>query len=59
MSEAVSVPDALDEASASFWARPDLDEGMAGAEPFREDESFKIADLTDEEWDTFLRAIHE
>ena len=59
MSERVFVPDALDEASASFWARPDLDEVMAGAEPFREDESFDIADLTDEEWDVFVRAIHE
>lgn len=59
MSEPVSVPDELDEASASFWARPDLDEVMAGAEPFREDESFEIADITDEEGDAFLRAIHE
>lgn len=59
MSEPVFVPDALDEASASFWARADLDEVMAGAGPFREDESFEITDLTDEEWDAFMEALHE
>lgn len=59
MSEPVFEPDALHAASTSFWARPDLDEVMAGAEPFREGESFEIADLTDEEWEAFVRAIHE
>ncbi|NED96032.1 hypothetical protein G1H11_11995 [Phytoactinopolyspora alkaliphila] len=59
MSEPVVVPDALDEASAAFWGRPKLDDVMAGAEPFRADESFEIADLTDEEWDAFMRVIHE
>ncbi|NDL60969.1 hypothetical protein [Phytoactinopolyspora mesophila] len=59
MSEPAVAPDALDEASASFWGKPDLDEVMAGAEPLREDESFEIADLTDDEWDVFIRAIHE
>lgn len=59
MSEPTSVPDALDEASTAFWQRQDLEEIMAGAEPFREDESFEIADLTDEEWDAFVQAIHE
>lgn len=44
---------------ASCWARPVLDEVMAGAEPFREDESFEIADLTDEEWAAFVQAIRE
>lgn len=59
MSEPMFAPDALDEASASFWAGPDLDDVMAGAEPFREDESFEIVDLTDEEWAAFVQAIRE
>lgn len=59
LSEPIFIPDALDEASASSWTRPDPDEVMAGVEPFREDEAFEIADLTDEEWDAFVRAIHE
>jgi hypothetical protein len=59
MSEPTSVPDALDEAGAAFWLRRDLEQIMAGAEPFRDDESFEIADLTDEEWAVFVRAIHE
>ncbi|WP_166353555.1 hypothetical protein [Phytoactinopolyspora limicola] len=59
MSEPAVAPDALDEASASYWRKPDLDEVMAGAKPLRKDESFEIADLTDDEWDAFIRAIHE
>lgn len=59
MSEPVVAPDALDAASASFWSWSGVDEVMAGAVPFREDESFEIADLTDDEWDVFVRAIHE
>jgi hypothetical protein len=59
MSEPRSAPDAIDAASAGFWDGRDLDAIMAGAEPFREDESFEIADLTDEEWAAFVQAIHE
>jgi hypothetical protein len=59
MSEPKPVPDALDEAGAAFWSRRDLEQIMAGAEPFRDDESFEIADLTDEEWAVFVRAIKE
>jgi hypothetical protein len=32
---------------------------MAGAEPLREDESFEIADLSEEEWSAFVQASHE
>ena len=59
MSEPTSAPDALDRADASFWHRPDLEELVRGAEPLREDESFEIPDLSDDEWDRFVRAIHE
>jgi len=59
MSEPTSAPDAIDEASAAFRDRHDLEAIMADAEPFREDESFEIADLTDEEWAAFVQAIHE
>jgi hypothetical protein len=59
MSEPTPAPDALDRASAAFWAGRDLEEVMAGTEPLRDDESFEIADLTEEEWSAFVRAIHE
>lgn len=55
----VSAPDALDRANAAYWRRQELEEAMAGAEPFRPDESFEITDLSDEEWATFVEAIHE
>jgi hypothetical protein len=32
---------------------------VGGTVPFGEDESFEIPDLTDDEWDRFVRAIHE
>jgi len=57
MSEPTLMPDALDQASASFWNRHDLEAIMAGAEPLRGDESFEITDLTDEEWASFMHAI--
>jgi hypothetical protein len=59
MSEPTSAPDALDRASAAFWVRRDLEDVVAGAEPLREDESFEIADLTEEEWSAFVQAIRE
>lgn len=59
MTEPTAVPDAIDHAGASFWTRRDLEDVTAGVEPFREDESFEITDLSDEEWDTFVQAINE
>jgi hypothetical protein len=59
MSEPTSAPDALDHADAAFWRRRGLDEILRGVEPLRADESFEIPDLTDDEWDKFVQAIHE
>lgn len=59
MSEPTFVPDQLDQSSAAFWSRHEVEQVMAGAEPFRHDESFEIADLTGDEWATFVRAIRE
>ncbi|TDW98138.1 hypothetical protein [Kribbella sp. VKM Ac-2566] len=59
MSEPTSAPDALDRADASYWQRQDLEELLRGTEPLREDESFEIPDLAEDDWDRFVRAIHE
>ncbi|MFF1817275.1 hypothetical protein ACFVWG_08255 [Kribbella sp. NPDC058245] len=59
MSEPTSAPDALDHANAAFWHRGDLEAIMGATEPLREDESFEIPDLADDEWDRFVQAIHE
>jgi hypothetical protein len=54
--EPTAGPDAIDRASAAFW-QPDTQ--VLGAEPLTADESFVIADLTDDEWEAFVRALHE
>ncbi|WP_405063894.1 hypothetical protein OG474_20235 [Kribbella sp. NBC_01505] len=59
MSEPTSAPDALDHADTAFWRRGDLEDVLRGTEPLREDESFEIPDLADDEWDRFVEAIHE
>jgi hypothetical protein len=59
MSQPTPVPDAIDEASANLWRHQDLESITAGAELFRQDESFAITDLTDDEWAAFERALHE
>ena len=59
LSEPTAAQDALDHADAFFWHRRDLDEFVGGVEPLREDESFEIPDLADDEWERFVRAIHE
>ena len=59
MSEPAHTPDALDRANAAFWRDQDLEQAARGAEPFRPDESFEIADLSDEEWAAFEAAIRE
>lgn len=59
MPEPTASPDAVDRASAAFWSPTDLETLVSGAGPLREDESFAIPDLTDEEWDAFARALHE
>ena len=59
MSEPVPTPDAIEQANALFWNPPTLEELVADLEPLRSDESFDIPDLTDEEWEEFLAALHE
>ncbi|TCO42260.1 EamA-like transporter family protein [Kribbella antiqua] len=59
MSEPTSAPDAIEHADASFWRGRDLEEIVGSTGPLSEDESFEIPDLTDDEWDRFVRAIHE
>lgn len=59
MSEPTASPDAIDRASAAFWQPADLDNQVKGAEPLRDDESFAITDLSDDEWEAFTRALRE
>ncbi|MFI7063068.1 hypothetical protein ACIBL3_18945 [Kribbella sp. NPDC050124] len=59
MSEPTSAPDAIEHADASYWHAQSLEQIGGGTEPLSEDESFEIPDLTDDEWDRFVRAIHE
>ena len=59
MSEPVPTPDAIEQANSLFWNPPTLEELVADLEPLRSDESFDIPDLTDEEWEEFLAALHE
>ena len=59
MSEPVPTPGAIEQANALFCNPPTLEELVADLEPLRSDESFDIPDLTDEEWEEFLAALHE
>ncbi|MEU4193227.1 hypothetical protein AB0E69_15125 [Kribbella sp. NPDC026611] len=59
MSEPTSASAALAHADAGFWRPEDLMQILAGSEPLREDESFELSDLSDDEWDRFIQAIHE
>jgi len=57
--EPTAGADAIDRSSAAFWQPADLDTQVIDAEPLTADESFVIADLTDDEWEAFARALHE
>ncbi len=57
--EPTAGADAIDRASASFWQPAELASQVRGAEPLTADESFAISDLTDDEWEAFVRALHE
>jgi hypothetical protein len=57
--EPTAGADAIDRASEALWQPADLDTQVLGAEPLTADESFVIADLTDDEWEAFARALHE
>jgi hypothetical protein len=52
-------PDAIDQADVTFRNPPTLEELVADLEPLRPDESFDIPDLSDEEWEEFVAALHE
>ena len=58
-SESTAGADAIDRASAAFWQPADLEAHVVGAEPLRDDESYAIPDLTDDEWEAFTRALRE
>jgi hypothetical protein len=51
--------DALDIATGSYWRPPQLSEQLSHVEPWAEQESFAIPDLTDQEWEAFTKALHE
>lgn len=57
--EPTAGADAIDRASAAFWQPGDIDAQVSGAEPLTADESFVIADLTDDDWEAFERALRE
>jgi hypothetical protein len=57
MSEPKESPAAVDRASAGFWSPADLETLLTGAQPFREDESFAIVDLSADGWGAFARAL--
>ena len=58
-SEPAADADAIDRASAAFWQPDHFDAQVSGAQPLTADESFVIPNLTDDEWDFFVRALHE
>ena len=57
MSEATSAGDELDRANAAFWLGGDVRARLEHIEPFSSEESFAIADLSDDEWRDFLAAV--
>jgi hypothetical protein len=59
MEDRAHKPDAIDQADAMFGRPLTLEELVADLEPLRPDESFDIPDMTDEEWEEFVAALHE
>jgi hypothetical protein len=59
MEDRAHKPDAIDRADLAFSNPPTLEELVADLEPLRADESFDIPDMTDEEWEEFVAALHE
>jgi hypothetical protein len=59
MEDRAHKPDEIDEADATFGKSLTLEELLADLEPLRPDESFDIPDMTDEEWEQFVAALHE
>jgi hypothetical protein len=59
MEDRAHKPDAIDRADLAFGNPLTLDELVTDLEPLRPDESFDIPDMTDEEWEEFVAALHE
>jgi hypothetical protein len=59
MPEPAAHSDPIEQANQQFWNPPSLDDLMADIEPLKPNEQLDIADLTDEEWDAFERALAE
>ena len=57
MNEPVREPDDLDVAVAVFWADTDIDALLEMVKPYEGADEFAIADLTDEDWESFVVAI--
>ena len=59
MPEPLHARDALDRATESYWFPPSLPQQLEQVQPWGEQESFAIPDLSDDEWDAFTKAIKE
>lgn len=59
MPEPTPAPDPIEQADASFRRARSLEEIARDTAPLGADESFAIADLSEDEWDRFVRAINE
>lgn len=50
--------DLLDIATEAYWSPSTLNEQLSHVKPWTEQENFAIPDLTDQEWETFAKALH-
>lgn len=54
MSEPTSADDELDRANRAYWLAVDMAARLDHVEPLGADESFAIADLSEDEWADFM-----
>jgi hypothetical protein len=59
MSEPVRPSNETENANASFWAPPSLDELLRDVEPGFSLNQFEIEDLTDQEWEACVLGRHQ
>jgi hypothetical protein len=59
MEDRARKPDEIEQANALFWKQPTLDHVMADVAPITSWDDLDIADLTDEERETFAAALDE
>jgi hypothetical protein len=59
MSDPAQKPDAIDEAIARYWKPRTLEELMAGVPVLESWDQLDIPDLTDEERESFAKALDE